>query len=266
MAQENFVVGCYMKRPPLLEPNGFCFWKSRFDTYVKSKDIKLWQVIQTNNFYYEDKDSEKYERVFRCKTAKEVWHTLIITHQGNSQVNNCKIDLFTQEYKKFLISNEEMFDSVFTRFNTVVTSLKYLDPDYTSKNQIRKFLHALPFKWRAKVMAIEEAKDLDTLPLDELISNLKVYEMALNNDGVAFKTTKEMVKSLALKAKGNQFGNGNRFGNGANRFGIDHDNIFSNKGGESSKQKGACYNYEIDENFASKCRKPKEEKAFVEVA
>ncbi|GJR90313.1 hypothetical protein Tco_0214324 [Tanacetum coccineum] len=192
-----------MQRPPLLELNGFCFWKARFETYVKSKDIDLWQVIQTGNFYYEVEDSEtklmketpyalleddqnkklgkkneakmtlynalphkEYERVFMCKTAKEVWHTLIITHQGNSQVKNCKIDLLTQEYEKFSISNEETIDR------------------------------------GAKVMAIEEAKDLATLPLDELVENLKVHEMILENDGVLSKiTTKEKVKSLALKAK-----------------------------------------------------------------
>ncbi|GJU53873.1 pyruvate dehydrogenase (acetyl-transferring) kinase, mitochondrial [Tanacetum coccineum] len=47
-----------------------------------------------------------------------------------------------------------------------------------------KFLRALPLKWRAKVMAIEEVKDLATISLDELTGNLKVYEMVLENDGV----------------------------------------------------------------------------------
>ncbi|GKA52003.1 hypothetical protein Tco_0745199 [Tanacetum coccineum] len=58
MAQENYVEGCSMQRPPLLEPNGFCFWKARFETYVKSKDIDLWQVIQNVNFYFEVQDEE----------------------------------------------------------------------------------------------------------------------------------------------------------------------------------------------------------------
>ncbi|GJU01325.1 UBN2 domain-containing protein [Tanacetum coccineum] len=75
------------------------------------------------------------------------------------------------------------------------------DPDYSSKNHVRKFLRALPSKWRAKVTAIKEAKDLATLPLDGLIGNLKVYEMVLDNDGIGSKTTKEKVKSLALEAK-----------------------------------------------------------------
>ncbi|GJZ54049.1 hypothetical protein Tco_0608934, partial [Tanacetum coccineum] len=82
---------------------------------------------------------KEYERVFMCKTAKEVWHTLIITHQGNSQVKNCKIGLLNQKYKKFSISIKESF----TRFNAIVTSLKSLDLDYSSKNHVRKFLRAL---------------------------------------------------------------------------------------------------------------------------
>ncbi|GJT10561.1 zf-CCHC domain-containing protein [Tanacetum coccineum] len=76
-----------------------------------------------------------------------------------------------------------------------------INPDYSSKNHVRKFFRALPLKWRAKVTAIEEAKYLATLSLDKLIGNLKVYEMILDNDGVASKTTKENVMSLALKAK-----------------------------------------------------------------
>ncbi|GKB78597.1 hypothetical protein Tco_0945492 [Tanacetum coccineum] len=210
-----------------------------------------------------------------CKTAKEVWHTLIITHQGNSQVKNCKIDLITQEYEKFSISNEETIDSGFTRFNAVVTSLKSLDPDYSSKNRVRKFLHALPLKWRAKVMAIEEAKDLATLPLDELIGNLKVYENVLDNDVVASKTTNEKVKSLAPKAKvtREQTINDSDSQGGsdedvdeeeeAKSFGRGHGNSFGKKCGESSKKKGACYNCMIEGYFAIESRKLKENKAFV---
>nr|GEY96317.1 hypothetical protein [Tanacetum cinerariifolium] len=130
-----------------------------------------------------------------CKTAKEVWHTLIITHQGNSQVKTCKIDLLTQEYEKFTISNEETIDSGFTRFNAIITSLKSLDPDYSSKNYVR----ALLLKWRAKVTAIEEAKDLTTLPLDELIGNLKVYETIIGINGVVSKPIKDKIMPIALK-------------------------------------------------------------------
>ncbi|GJR63085.1 putative reverse transcriptase domain-containing protein [Tanacetum coccineum] len=66
-----------------------------------------------------------------------------------------------------------IIDSGLARFNTIITSLKALDEGFSSKNYVRKFLGALHPKWRAKVTAIEESKDLSSLVLDELIGNLK---------------------------------------------------------------------------------------------
>ncbi|GJR38903.1 probable phospholipid-transporting ATPase 4 [Tanacetum coccineum] len=78
--------------------------------------------------------------------------------------------------------------------------LKALDEGYSSKNYVRKFLRALHPKWRAKVTAIEESKDLTSLSLDELIGNLKVHEMIIKKDSEIVKAKVER-KSLALKAK-----------------------------------------------------------------
>ncbi|GJV67925.1 zf-CCHC domain-containing protein, partial [Tanacetum coccineum] len=94
----------------------------------------------------------------------------------------------------------ETIDSAFVRFNTIITSLKALDEGYSSKNYVRKFLRALHPKWRAKVTAIEESKDLTSLSLDELIGNLKVHEMIIKKDSEIVKAKRE-IKSLALKAK-----------------------------------------------------------------
>ncbi|GJU07272.1 zf-CCHC domain-containing protein, partial [Tanacetum coccineum] len=69
------------------------------------------------------------------------------------------------------------------------------------RNHVRKFLRVLPTKWHPKVTAIEESKDLSTLPLDELIGNLKVYEVVLEKDSEISKKKKEKYKSLALKAR-----------------------------------------------------------------
>ncbi|GJU27209.1 hypothetical protein Tco_1165830 [Tanacetum coccineum] len=70
-----------------------------------------------------------------------------------------------------MISDDETIDCAFARFNTIITSLKALDESFSSRNHVRKFLRALPTKWR------------------------------LEKDSDALKTMKEKYKSLALKAK-----------------------------------------------------------------
>ncbi|GKA67901.1 retrovirus-related pol polyprotein from transposon TNT 1-94 [Tanacetum coccineum] len=125
---------------------------------------------------------------------------MLITHQGNSQVKDNKIDLLVQQYEQFVISEDKSIDSAFARFNTIITSLKALDEGYSSKNYVRKFLRALHPKWRVKVTMIEESKDLTSLSLDELIKNLKVHEMIIKKDSKIVKAKVER-KSLALKAK-----------------------------------------------------------------
>nr|GEW37605.1 putative ribonuclease H-like domain-containing protein [Tanacetum cinerariifolium] len=142
-----------------------------------------------------------YEIIFMRYTAKDIWISLIITHQGNKQVKDNKIDLFVQKYKEFTISDDVTIECDFARFNTIITSLKALDESFSSHNHVRKFLRALPTKWHLKVTVIEESKDLSTLPLDELIGNLKVYEVVLEKDPKISKNKKEKYKSLALKAR-----------------------------------------------------------------
>nr|GFD29972.1 UBN2 domain-containing protein [Tanacetum cinerariifolium] len=150
--------------------------------YVKAKDLDLWHIIFNGDFppvarnketqilemvpfeqqnedlkkklaknnkakmvLYNALPKKEYEIFFMCKTAKDIWQSLLITHQ------------------------EESIDSGFARFNTIITSLKALDEDFSSKNYVREFIRALHPKWRAKVTAIEESKDLSSLALDELI-------------------------------------------------------------------------------------------------
>ncbi|GJZ38039.1 hypothetical protein Tco_0584230 [Tanacetum coccineum] len=68
-------------------------------------------------------------------------------------------------------------------------------------NYNKSLIKALHPKWRVKVTAIEESKNLTTLPLDKLIGILKVYEEVIKKDIEMVKGKKEQSRSLALKVK-----------------------------------------------------------------
>ena len=63
---------------------------------------------------------------------------------------------------------------------------------------MRKVLRSLPERFHAKITAIEESKDIDKIPLTELVGNLQTYELELTRIGKSSKS-----KSMALKAKSN---------------------------------------------------------------
>ncbi|GKE56901.1 hypothetical protein Tco_1496086 [Tanacetum coccineum] len=50
-------------------------------------------------------------------------------------------------------------------------------------------------------MESKELKDLSSLALDKLIGNLKVHEVVMENDFKFYKSKKERIKSITLKAK-----------------------------------------------------------------
>ncbi|GKA51933.1 hypothetical protein Tco_0745129 [Tanacetum coccineum] len=225
---DKYLEGQSMQRPPLFESNSFIYWKNIFETYVKSKDLDLWHVITNEDFQpiekilktkldevipfekqsddlkrklaknnkakmviYNALPRKEYERIFMCNTTKEIWKTLLITHQGNSQVKDNKIDLLVQQYEQFVISEDETIDSAFARFNIIITILKALDEGYSSKNYVRKFLRALHPKWRAKVTEIEESKDLTSLSLNELIENLKAKKESSDEKSLTSRSEDE---------------------------------------------------------------------------
>ncbi|GJV24911.1 hypothetical protein Tco_1377606 [Tanacetum coccineum] len=175
-----------------------------FDKQNDDLKKKLAKNNEAKMVIYNALPHKEYERIFMCKTEKEIWDTLLITHQGNSHVKDNKIDLLVQQYGQFTIPEEESIDNAFARFNTIITSQKALDEGFSIKNYVRKFLKAFHFKWRAKVIAIEESKDLTSLSLDELIGNLKVYEVIIKKDSEMVKGKRGKNRSLALKAKRNQ--------------------------------------------------------------
>nr|GEW01898.1 zf-CCHC domain-containing protein/DUF4219 domain-containing protein/UBN2 domain-containing protein [Tanacetum cinerariifolium] len=213
MDSEKYLEGQSMQRPSLFKSDSFIYWNNRFETYAKSKDLDLWHVITNGDFQpikknpkikldevipfekqsddlkkrlvknnkakmviYNALSRKEYERIFMCNKAKEIWKTFLITH------------------------HDESVDSAFSRFNTIIPSLKALDEGYSSKNYVRKFFRALHPKWRAKITTIKESKDLTSLSLDELIRNLKVHEMIIKKYSEIVKA-KVKRKSLALKAK-----------------------------------------------------------------
>jgi len=102
-----------------------------------------------------------------------------------------------RKYELFEMSNEETMMDMYTRFTNSTNELKSLGKSFTTEELVRKILRFLPQSWETKVTAIQEAKNMNEISLDELIGNLQTYELRRSSQ---VKEEIKRVQGLALKA------------------------------------------------------------------
>ncbi|RVW74399.1 hypothetical protein CK203_058196 [Vitis vinifera] len=197
---------CSKHRAPFFTGTDYPYWKARMTWYLQSTDLDEWDVIEDDptlptklvdgvlvpkpkqewneldrrNFQLNAKvvftlqcamDRNEYNRICQCKSAKEIWRLLEITHEGTNQVKE---------------------------FTEIVNGLEALGRVINESEKVMKIVRSLPSKWHTKVTAIQEAKDLTKLPMEELLGSLMTYEISLTKQLQESEDKKK--KSIALKA------------------------------------------------------------------
>ena len=135
--------------------------------------------------------SDEFHRISHITIAKEVWEILETTYEGTKKVKDTKLQMLTTRFEELKMSEDESFDSFYSKLNEVVIGKFNLGEKTKDSKVVRKILRSLPERFRAKVTAIKESKDLDEIKIQELIGSLQTYELGLPSHKPS--------KSLALK-------------------------------------------------------------------
>ena len=94
------------------------------------------------------------------------------------------------------MEEDESFDEFYAKLKDIVNLTFNLGETIPEPKIVRKVLKSLPERFHAKITMIEESKDIDKIPLTELVGNLQTYVLGLTRIGKSGKS-----KSKALKAK-----------------------------------------------------------------
>ena len=137
--------------------------------------------------------------VSSCTTAYEIWHTLEITFEGTSSVKQSRLNIATHKYELFKMLPNESITEMYTRFTIIVNNLKSLGEKITNEKMVKKILWSLTKDWKTKTTTIEEAKDLSTLTIDDLIGSLLGYELQVKEEEEEEEKPKR--KQISLKAE-----------------------------------------------------------------
>ena len=134
---------------------------------------------------------EEFKRISNVEVAHTAWNILQIVHEGTKTVKINKLLQLTSRFESIRMSDDETFDEFYAKLNDMVNSAFNLVEVYDESKVVRRILRSLTEEFRPKVTAITESKDVDIIPVDELVGSLQFYKSDLP------KTNKS--KSMALK-------------------------------------------------------------------
>ena len=207
------VEGHSTNRPPLFDGSNYQFWSNRMSIFMRAYDYEMWDVVldgpyvpmKTNagsealepkvrsewtgleikkvqvnykaiNTLHCALNPTEFNRISTCKTGKEIWDKLKVTHERTSQVKESKIALLSNQYEMFKMQANESITFWFDRYTTIVNQLNQLGRVIPEDEMVKRLLRSLPKSWRSTVVAIREAKDLNKISLDEICGSFLTYE------------------------------------------------------------------------------------------
>ncbi|GJS64739.1 putative ribonuclease H-like domain-containing protein [Tanacetum coccineum] len=129
-----------------------------------------------------------------CKDAKSLWEAIKNRFGGNKESKKMQKTILKQNYENFAASSQKGLDKTYDRFQKLISQLEIHFAVISQEDANQKLLRSLPSTWNNIALIMRNKSDLDTLSMDDLYNNLKVYESEIkgqsssssNSQNVAF--------------------------------------------------------------------------------
>ncbi|GJT64790.1 hypothetical protein Tco_1016270 [Tanacetum coccineum] len=187
----------------MLKPGEYEIWRMRIEQYTQMIDYALWEVIENGATLPKTTTMEGVVTVMPITTAKERLSKRIFKVKArstllmgipneyqlkfnsikdakklleavekrfgrNAATRKTQRNLLKQQYENFTALSSKMFDQTFDRLQKLVSKLELLDEKLSNK------------------------ADLDTMSMDDLYNNLKVYEPEVKGMSSSSSSTQNM--------------------------------------------------------------------------
>ncbi|GKE02757.1 hypothetical protein Tco_1390740 [Tanacetum coccineum] len=218
---------------PMLKTGDYDLWSMRMKQYLTHTDYALWEVIvngdapaviasasagtegpippKTTKQKLARKNELKAKstlllaipdehllKFHGIKDAKTLWEAIKARFGGNKESKKMQKTILKQQYENFAASRSKGLDKTYDRFQKLISQLEIHGEVISQEDANLKLLRSLPSAWNNIALIMRNKSDLDTLSMDDLYNNLKVYESEFkvqsssssNSQNVAFVSSK----------------------------------------------------------------------------
>ncbi|GJW99320.1 putative ribonuclease H-like domain-containing protein [Tanacetum coccineum] len=195
---------------PVLNPGEFELWKMMIEQYFLMTNYALWEVIVNGDSpppmrtidgvetavpptTTEQKLARKNELKARgtllmalpnehqlkfntYKSAKSLMEAIEKRFGGNKESKKVQKTLLKQQYENFNGNSSEGLDQIYDRLQKLISQLEIHGETISQEDLNLKLLRSLPSEWKTHTLIWRNKPDLETLSMDDLYNNLKIYE------------------------------------------------------------------------------------------
>ncbi|GJS23973.1 ribonuclease H-like domain-containing protein [Tanacetum coccineum] len=126
------------------------------------------------------------------KDAKLLMKAVEKIFDRNTATKKTQRNLLKQQYANFTTPSSEMLDQTFDRLQNLVSQLELLGETISQEDVNQKLLRSLSPEWNTHVVVWKNKTDLDTMSMDDLYNNLKVYEPEVKGMSSSSSSTQNM--------------------------------------------------------------------------
>ncbi|GJS58046.1 ribonuclease H-like domain-containing protein [Tanacetum coccineum] len=191
---------------PILKTGDYDLWSMRMEQYLTHTDYALWEVIVNGDAPAAVASAstgaegpippKTAEQKIARKNELKAKSTLLLAILDDHLLKFMGITTRMQSpYGK--LSRIEGLDKTYDRFQKFISQLEIQGEVISQEDANLKLLRSLPLAWNNIALIMRNKSDLDTLSMDDLYNNLKVYKSEIkgksssssNSQNVAFVST-----------------------------------------------------------------------------
>ena len=116
--------------------------------------------------------NNELKKISSTETVKKAWTILQTTYERTKAVKDSKLQRLITSFEVIKMEEDELFDNFYAKLKDIMNSAFNLGETILEPKIVRKVFRSLPKRFHAKITAIEESKDIDKIPLTELVGNL----------------------------------------------------------------------------------------------
>ncbi|GJW53528.1 ribonuclease H-like domain-containing protein [Tanacetum coccineum] len=124
--------------------------------------------------------------------AKLLMEAIEKRYGGNKESKKVQRTLLKQQYENFAALSSESIDQTFDRLQKLIGQLEIQGEVINQEDMNLKLLRSLPSEWKYHALIWRNKAEIETISLDDLYNNLKIYEPELTGSSSTSQNTQNV--------------------------------------------------------------------------